>query len=283
MASNDPIVVHPGEGELLFDDESGSSRIKVARDELLLSETSSTVEARRVRPHIHREHADAFSVLEGSLDFQVAGEQRTLEAGALVLAPPDLVHGFQVGPNGDRHLNIHAPGAAFAKLSRARRDGVPVDAGAEGDTFSPPGDGGRPATDAVVSHAGEGERLPEIARFLLKAAHPQLAVLEFDVEAGFGGSPHIHKEHHDTYYVLAGKVEFGLDGETAVGSRGAVVSIPPGVVHVWTNTGSGRARFLNLHAPGTWFERYIRERAEIETAGGEPDRAFFERHDIFDV
>src|SRR5918996_6320734 len=107
MASelDDPVVVPLGDGEVLFDDESGSSRIKVARDELLLSETSLTFGARGPKPHIHREHADGFYVLEGALDFHVAGEQRTVEAGGLVLAPPGLVHGFEVGPNGVRHLN----------------------------------------------------------------------------------------------------------------------------------------------------------------------------------
>ncbi|MGH3133798.1 MAG: cupin domain-containing protein [Gaiellaceae bacterium] len=277
-----PLVVQPGEGEVLADTPARSSRIKVARDELLLLESTSAAGERGAAPHIHREHADAFYVLEGELGFHVAGEQRRLPAGSFVLAPPGLVHGFEIGPAGARYLNLHAPGARYAALSRARRDGVEYDA-SEGDSFPPSADGGRPASDALVSLPSEGERLPEIARFLLKGAQPELALLEFDVEPGFGSSPHVHRQHHDTYYVLAGEIAFGLEAETVRGTEGAFVSVPPGVVHVWTNTGSGRARFLNVHTPGTWFERYVRERAEIETGGGEPDRAFFERHDIFVV
>src|SRR5918996_5720703 len=99
MASelDDPVVVPLGDGEVLFDDESGSSRIKVARDELLLSETSLTFGARGPKPHVHREHADGFYVLEGALDFHVAGEQRTIEAGGSGVAPPGAVPGVEGG------------------------------------------------------------------------------------------------------------------------------------------------------------------------------------------
>ena len=229
---DEPVIRHPGDGELVREDETGSSRIKIARDEILLSETTLRLGARGARPHIHREHADAFYVLEGSLDFHLAGEQRTIEAGGLVLAPPGVVHGFGVGPNGDRHLNIHTPGAAFARLTRARRDGVSVDAGRDGDTFSPPSDGGRPGSDAVVSQGGEGE---------------------------------LH-----------------VGDEVAHGTPGTYVLAPPHVVHWFRNVSGEPARMLNLHTPGG-FAEYRRELEALRTQGMEPDREFFERHDIFDV
>lgn len=281
--SETPIVLMLGEGEVVANQESWSSRIKIARDELLLTESSYTAGERGAMPHFHREHADGFYVLDGELAFHVAGERWSLPPGAFVLAPRGLVHGFEVGPDGGRHLNLHAPGHAFAKLTRARRDGVEVDPGKDGDTFAPPADGGRPASDGIVRLPDEGERMPPTARFLLKAALPDLAVLEFDVEPEFGASPHVHKRYYDTYYVLAGEIEFGVGGETVRGAEGTFVSVPPDVEHVWMNTGPARARFLNIHAPGTWFEQYLRERAEIELAGDEPDGAFFERHDIFVV
>jgi quercetin dioxygenase-like cupin family protein len=276
---DEPVVRHPGEGELVFDDETGSSRIKVARDEILLSETTLRFGARGARPHIHRAHADAFYVLEGSLDFHVAGEQRTVEARGLVLAPPGLVHGFDVGPNGDRHLNIHTPGAAFAKLSRARRDGVPVDAGADGDTFSPPGDGGRPATDAVVCPAGEGERLGDTT---LKAAQPEISLLELEVRPGGGVDPHFHKGHSDSFFILEGELEIHLGDEVVNAVPGAYVLAPPGVVHYFRNVAEAPARVLNLHTPGG-FAEYRRELERLRSQRIEPDREFFERHDIFDV
>jgi quercetin dioxygenase-like cupin family protein len=276
---DEPVVQHAGEGELVFDDETGSSRIKVARDEILLSETTLRPGARGARPHVHREHADAFYVLEGSLDFHVAGEQRTIEAGGLVLAPPGLVHGFEVGANGDRHLNIHTPGAAFARLTRARRDGVSVDAGTDGDTFSPPEDGGRPAADGIVLGSGDGEAL---GTTILKAELPQVSVLELEIRPEGGVSPHFHKGHSDSFYVLEGEVEIHLGDSVFRATRGCYALAPPQVVHWFRNVSDSPARVLNLHTPGG-FGTYRRELEAFKKQGIEPDRAFFERHDIFDV
>ena len=41
-------------------------------------------------------------------------------------------------------------------------------------------------------------------------------------------------------------------------------------------------RLLNLHTPGGFVE-YRNELRELRAQGVEPDRAFFERHDVFDV
>jgi quercetin dioxygenase-like cupin family protein len=276
---DEPVVRHPGEGEVLFDDESGASRIKVARDELLLSETSSTFGARGAKPHIHREHADAFYVLEGALDFHVAGKRRTLEAGALVLAPPGLVHGFQVGPSGDRHLNIHAPGAAFARLSRARRDGVDVDPGADGDTFPPPDDGGLQASEAIVHAAGEGV---SVGGNLIKAARPEISLLLLELRPGGGVDPHFHKGHSDSFYVFGGELELHVGDEVVRATAGTYVLAPPYVVHWFRNVSGAPARILNLHTPGG-FAEYRFELEALRAQGIEPDAEFFEQHDIFDV
>lgn len=275
----DAIALGSGEGEVLFDDETGSSRIKVARDEILLSETTLRPGAPGARPHIHRAHTDAFYVLEGSLDFHVAGEQRTLEAGDLVLAPPGLVHGFDVGHSGDRHLNIHTPGAAFATLSRARRDGVSVDAGEVGDTFSPPSDGGRPGSDAVIRRAGEGEHLGTTS---IKAAQLEISLLELVLQPGGGVDPHSHKRHSDSFYVLQGELEVHLGNDVFRATHGSYALAPPNVVHWFRNVSEAPVRMLNLHTPGG-FAQYCCELRELRAQGTEPDRAFFERHDVFDV
>ena len=39
---------------------------------------------------------------------------------------------------------------------------------------------------------------------------------------------------------------------------------------------------LNLHTPGG-FVQYRRELRDLQAQGIEPDTAFFERHDVFDV
>jgi quercetin dioxygenase-like cupin family protein len=274
---DEPVVQHSGEGELVFDDEAGTSRIKVARDEVLLSETTLGLGSRGARPHVHRGHADAFYVLEGSLDFHVAGGQRIIEAGGFVLAPPGLVHGFAVGPNGDRHLNIHTPGAAFAKLTRARRDGVPVDPGADGDTFSPPEDGGLPADEAILYGVDDGEDGGRV-----KAARPELSLLAIEFPPGGGVDPHHHERHSDSFYILDGELEIHVGDEVVNAVAGTYVLAPPRVVHYFRNVSEAPVRLLNLHTPGG-FAEYRLELQKLRADGVEPDRAFFERHDIFDV
>jgi quercetin dioxygenase-like cupin family protein len=274
---DEPVVRLPGEGEVVYDDDTGSSVIKVAREEILLSESTLTPRARGARPHIHREHADAFYVLEGSLDFHVAGGQRTLGAGDFVLAPPGLVHGFAVGPNGDRHLNIHTPGAAFAKLTRARRDGVPIER-AEGDSFPPPDDGGLPPSEAVLHGVDEGEHGGSV----VKAARPEISLLVIEFPPGGGVDPHHHERHSDSFFVLDGELEIHVGDEVVNAVAGTYVLVPPRVVHYFRNVSDAPVRLVNVHTPGG-FAEYRLELAKLRADGIEPDRAFFESHDIFDV
>jgi quercetin dioxygenase-like cupin family protein len=275
---DEPIALAPGEGEVLVDEPSRWSRIKVTRRELFVSESAYPADESGPRPHVHRQHADAFYVLEGTLAFRVGSRRRNLSAGSFVLAPSGLVHGFDVGPDGVRHLNIHAPGHFFARLARARRDGIPFDA-ADGDTFSPPEDGGRPTRDGIVLGPREGK---ELGTSVLKAELPEVSVLELELGSEKGVSPHVHQRHSDSFYVLEGEVEIHLGDEVFAAAAGAFVLAPPGVVHWFRNASDAPARVLNLHAPGG-FGEYRRELEALRERGAEPDRAFFESHDIFDV
>jgi quercetin dioxygenase-like cupin family protein len=72
-----------------------------------------------VDPHTHPDHADAFYVLEGQVEFQVGDEPRVARPGTFVAAPPGSVHGFRVaGAEPIRCLNLHAPPGGF--LDRLR-------------------------------------------------------------------------------------------------------------------------------------------------------------------
>jgi quercetin dioxygenase-like cupin family protein len=268
-----PIVVRPGEGEVLSDTPSRSSRIKAARDELLLLEATSDAGERGARPHVHREHADAFYVLEGELDFHVAGEEHRLPAGSFVLAPPGLVHGFEVGPAGARYLNLHVPGAAYARLSRARRDGVDFDAAADGDSFPPPEDG-LPAEEAIVRGSDDGD--------VVKVARPELSLLAIQFPPGGGVDPHYHERHSDSFFILEGELEIYVGDEVVSAVAGTYVLAPPRVVHYFRNVSDAPVRLLNLHTPGG-FAEYRVALAKLRAEGVEPDRAFFESHDIYDM
>jgi quercetin dioxygenase-like cupin family protein len=251
-----PIVLVAGAGEALSDERE--YLIKVALPELSLLE-SAFPQGEAVSPHVHERHTDSFYVLEGELEFRLAEETVRIPAGSFVLAPPGVVHSFSVtSRDGARWLNLHAPDGGFAESRRARRDGrerrVPL------DSYGPPPDGGRPASDAIVRLPGEGERLARGNRVAdVKAALPQLAVLEFELDGEFEGPDvHTHDNHTDSFYVLEGEVEFTVEGTTITAGPRSFVAAPPGVEHTFGKPGTGRARFLNVHAPDAGFVEYLR-------------------------
>jgi quercetin dioxygenase-like cupin family protein len=75
-----------------------------------------------------------------------------------------------------------------------------------------------------------------------------------------GADLHIHRRHTDLFYVLAGEltVRLGVDGEEVAVAAGKLVRVPPFVVHGFRNAGDAELRYLNLHAPGVGFARYMR-------------------------
>jgi quercetin dioxygenase-like cupin family protein len=226
------VVLEPGPGR------------KLERPELLMFEIQRRADDGGVAPHVHREHADAFYVLEGEMDFHVAGETVRASAGWFVLSPPGVVHGF--GPGTARMLNFHAPGKPYV---------------GRGDTYDPPEDGSE--GEAVVVPPGAGERLVGSERVAyIKASLPALTLSLFELGPGFEGpEPHTHEDHVDSFYVLDGEVEFQVSQETVRAGPGAFVAAPPGFVHTFTRPGPNGASLLNMHTPDAGFADFLREQS----------------------
>jgi quercetin dioxygenase-like cupin family protein len=101
----DPVVLSPGEGELI-----GTSVVKAARPELSALEFELKPGG-GVDPHFHKGHSDSFYVLEGEVEFHVGDEVVHGTPGTYVLAPPDVIHYFSnVSDKPARLLNLHTPG-----------------------------------------------------------------------------------------------------------------------------------------------------------------------------
>jgi quercetin dioxygenase-like cupin family protein len=111
--------------------------------------------------------------------------------------------------------------------------------------------------NVVAPGAGETIR----PGFEIKVALPELVLTEAVYAAGARGpDPHVHHDHADSFFVLEGQLEWrvGPGLEAHAGTAGSFVSVPPDVLHTFHNPGPGETRFLNLHAPGLGFERYLR-------------------------
>jgi quercetin dioxygenase-like cupin family protein len=110
-----------------------------------------------------------------------------------------------------------------------------------------------------VLEPDEGEQIRP--GFHIKVGRPELVLTEAIYAPGDRGpDPHVHHDHVDSFFVLEGQLEWrvGPDLEPHTGGAGTFVSVPREVLHTFRNLGPGDTRFLNLHAPGCGFERYLR-------------------------
>jgi mannose-6-phosphate isomerase-like protein (cupin superfamily) len=149
-----PILLRPGEGEVVGDSENRRLEILCDHEALHATWTRMGAGLDGASPHVHRNHSDLFFVLAGELTVLVGLERRetVLPAGSLVVAPPLVVHGFRNGSDAEvRYLNFHAPGGGFADYLRGVTPGF--------DSEDPPADGGRPAEDALIVSVDEGPLL----------------------------------------------------------------------------------------------------------------------------
>src|SRR5438105_15518864 len=256
------LVCRPGEVEPVFDEPERTLRILVDRDELTLTWFRYAPGEEGPDPHLQRRHTDAFYVLEGELELGLGpgvAEVVRGTAGTLVAAPPEVVHTFRNASDGEAiFLNVHAPSMGFGDMLRARRDGRDEDA-ERFDQSEPPPDGGRPVSEAVVSRAEGGELFDRGDRAIgVKSDLPQISAFDIAFDPEFVVDPHTHDDHVDSFYVLAGEVDFTVGDDVVRAAAGTWFSAPPGTRHGFRNPGPGRARVLNVHTPDGGFTGGVR-------------------------
>jgi quercetin dioxygenase-like cupin family protein len=123
LPRSDALVRHAGEGELL---ENAVRRITIiaARPELCVFLFEGRPGYTGPDSHLHRQHIDAFYVLDGVLELELDGERVEAPAGTFVAAVPGVVHTFRnAGGAPVRFLNIHAPGMRFDEYFRRQAQG----------------------------------------------------------------------------------------------------------------------------------------------------------------
>jgi quercetin dioxygenase-like cupin family protein len=251
-----PLLLAPGEGETTTDRPERTLRILCEFEQLIVSWFRYEPGEEGPEPHIHRQHSDAFYVLEGEVDFGLGPDVKRLAGGpgTLAAAPPNVVHTFRNSSDATAiFLNIHAPSMGFGDVLRGR--------GREHfDQFDPPEDGGRPFRDAIFLRAGEGEPVEhETTSHLIKAELPELSLFEMTFEPEFEGvDPHTHDDLVDAFLVLEGKVDFVVGDEVRRAGPGSFLAAPPGTRHGFSNPGPDPLRLLNLHAPDAGFAGRLR-------------------------
>jgi mannose-6-phosphate isomerase-like protein (cupin superfamily) len=119
--------------------------------------------------------------------------------------------------------------------------------------------------DGVVLRPGEGEKVFG-GRIVIKADFEQLCVTETVYpDARPGASPHFHRHHVDSFYVLEGGFAVLIHDKEHALEAEACACAPPDVVHGFRST--SRTRFLNFHTPDGGFTDNLRARDRGEEGG----------------
>jgi quercetin dioxygenase-like cupin family protein len=248
-----PLLLASGEGETVTDRPERTLRILAELEQAIVTWFRYESGEKGPDPHVHRKHTDAFYVLEGEVEFELGPNLNKVTGppGTLAAAPPNVVHTFRNASDATAiFLNFHAPSMGFGDHIRGRSDAF--------DQFEPPADGG--LDEAVLSGPGAGERIDyDTSTLLIKSDLEQLAVLELTFLPEFEGvDPHVHDDHVDAFYVLAGEAEFHTgDGPQRAGV-GSFFAAPRGTVHGFHNPGPATLRVLNIHAPEGGFVDRVR-------------------------
>ncbi len=244
------MIVPVTAGETILQREKREISILVAREEVTITHARYAAGEQVAAPHVHHEHTDAFYVLEGELTFEIGREPETItvSSGGFVAVPPEVAHSLRNdGDRPARWLTIHARDGGFAAFMRGIRDGVEV----EWDISAVPADGGLPASEAIVSPHGGGERLKSGNRLCwLRCALPDMCVVEWQLR---GPHPdlllHRHDRQVDSFFGVEGELEAMLAGTRQTVGPGTLISVPRGVQHTLNHRGPEPVRMLSLHTP----------------------------------
>jgi quercetin dioxygenase-like cupin family protein len=152
-----PLALARGEGEAITDRDARFVALLVDRPELTMTISRYDEGEEGPPPHLHRQHADCFAILEGSMRYELAGEPRELAAGDLLIVPPMLVHTFRNHTQQSCWwLNLHTPDGGFAAMMRSRRDTL---APTPWDSFDADPSEGLPVSAALHGERAESEWL----------------------------------------------------------------------------------------------------------------------------
>jgi len=122
--------------------------------------------------------------------------------------------------------------------------------------------------EGIVLRTGEGEAITmrDDRSVVVKLDLEQIGMTEaWYGSQQPGASPHIHRAHADSFYVLDGELTFFTATGTMTAPTGAVFLAPPNVVHGFANEREAEARYLNFHTPDRRFIESLRRRRDPST------------------
>ena len=98
-----------------------------------------------------------------------------------------------------------------------------------------------------------------------------VALIEDEVQPGYGPPPHLHLHENEVFYVVAGEFTFSLGDRTIAAPPGSLVSVPKGRLHTFRNVGATPGRLVAMIWPAVAFEGFVAEVGTPEPPTGPPD------------
>lgn len=130
------------------------------------------------------------------------------------------------------------------------------------------------ANPAYVVLPGEGNQMNELghtAVVKIRSADTGGAYYAFEVISppGLSIPPHVHSYEDEVILVIEGEYEIFLGGNLFRAGPGSVLNFARGTAHGFQNVGSTTGRTMWVVTPGTSFEQFFHELAQVPP--GPPD------------
>ncbi len=128
----------------------------------------------------------------------------------------------------------------------------------------------------VLISAGEGKTFPVgNSRITVKVSTDDTQntyeIVEGTVPPEFDSTAHVHQKMEQAFYILEGEITFQLGERTVRAGAGALVRVPTGTPHAFSNRGKAWGKILQVHTGGS-LERMFEELARAFPAGTAIDR-----------
>ncbi|WP_276167140.1 cupin domain-containing protein [Zobellia alginiliquefaciens] len=64
-----------------------------------------------------------------------------------------------------------------------------------------------------------------------------------------GPPPHLHNSFKESFLIIAGEMEFMVNGHIAIVREGESMDIPPNTLHTFANNSENPCKWVNIHSP----------------------------------
>lgn len=108
------------------------------------------------------------------------------------------------------------------------------------------------------------------------------ALMEDNLKLEFSLGLHLHRQHAETFYVLAGNVDFYIDGDWMTATPSSTIHIPPGIPHAVVLQPGQTGKMLMIFQPAG-FDHYLEKLAALTEKDFADEARMRELDETYDI